>query len=205
MSKQKQRQRERRNATVPAIAATELCLIRHAPALSEGRMAGRRDVGADCSDAQAFAALRARLPKTARLISPALRCRQTAAALWPDLPTPPTDPRLWEQDFGAWEDRPYADLPDLGALSLADLAAHRPPEGESFADLAARVLPALTEATAAGPCILVAHAGVIRAALGMALGSVPQGLAFQIAPLSLTRLIYAGGTWSIASVNEAAR
>lgn len=191
---------------MPAIAATELCLIRHAPALSEGRMAGRRDVAADCSDAQAFAALRARLdPKARRLISPALRCRQTAAALWPDDPAPPTDLRLWEQDFGAWEDQPYADLPDLGPLSLAGLAAHRPPQGESFADLGARVLPALTEASAAGPCILIAHAGVIRAALGMALGSVPQGLAFQIAPLSLTRLIHAGGAWSIASVNEAAR
>jgi alpha-ribazole phosphatase len=207
MSKQKRRQRERRNATVPAIAATELCLIRHAPALSEGRMAGRRDVAADCRDAQAFARLRARLdPKARRLISPALRCRQTAAALWPDEAAPPEDPRLWEQDFGAWEDQPYADLPDLGPLSLTDLAAHRPPQGESFGDLAARSAAVFHALLAqAGPCTIIAHAGVIRAALGMALGSVPQGLAFQIAPLSLTRLTYAGGAWSIACVNEAAR
>jgi alpha-ribazole phosphatase len=203
MSKQKRRQRERRNATVPAIAATELCLIRHAPALSEGRMAGRRDVGADCSDAAAFAALRAALPAQARrLISPALRCRQTAATLWPNDPAPPEDPRLWEQDFGAWEDQPYADLPDLGPLTLPDLAAHRPPKGESFSDLATRLAPVLDELLVqTRPCILIAHAGIIRAALGHALGQPHQGLAFQIAPLSLTRLTHSGGAWSITCVN----
>lgn len=189
-----------------AIAATELILIRHAPALSEGRMAGRRDVAADCSDAAALMRLRARLdPNCRRLISPALRCRQTAAALWPDLPAPPEDPRLWEQDFGAWEDQPYADLPDLGPLSLADLAAHRPPDGESFADLAARVAPVFEALQSqSGPLIILAHAGVIRAALGLALGQSCLGLAFQIAPLSHTRLICAGKAWSIACVNEAA-
>ncbi|MEO5621429.1 MAG: histidine phosphatase family protein [Cypionkella sp.] len=192
---------------MPAIAATELILIRHAPALSEGRMAGRRDVDADCSDALAFARLRARLdPKCRRLISPARRCRQTAATLWPDDAAPPEDPRLWEQDFGTWEDQPYAGLPDLGPLSLADLAAHRPPQGESFNDLTARVAPVFDALlTQPGTSIILAHAGVIRAALGLALGQSHLGLAFQIAPLSLTRLIYAGTTWSIACVNEAAR
>ncbi len=34
--------------------------------------------------------------------------------------------------------------PDLGPLSPDDLVRHRPPEGESFADLCARTLPALT-------------------------------------------------------------
>lgn len=187
---------------------TELHLIRHAPALSEGRMAGRRDVAADCSDAAAFAALRGAMAgATYRLISPALRCQQTATALWPDLPTPEMDARLWEQDFGDWEGMPYADLPDLGALSLQDLAAHRPPNGESFLDLAARVTPALHELAAQGGKItIVAHAGVVRAALGLALGYVAQGLAFQVAPLSLTSLIaLPGGGWSIAGVNRMRR
>lgn len=187
---------------------TELHLIRHAPALSEGRMAGRRDVAADCSDATAFAALRGAMAgATYRQISPALRCQQTATTLWPDQPTPAMDARLWEQDFGDWEGMPYADLPDLGALSLQDLAAHRPPNGESFLDLAARVTPALHELAAQGGKItIVAHAGVVRAALGLALGSVAQGLAFQVAPLSLTSLIaLPGGGWSIAGVNRMRR
>lgn len=195
---------------MPAIAATELILIRHAPALNQGRMAGRRDVGADCSNAAAFADLRAKLgAKADRITSPALRCRETAASLWPDQEAPVSDARLWEQDFGAWEGQPFADLPDLGALSLADLAAHRPPQGESFADVCARVQPVLLSLTAA-QSVLIVHAGVIRAAIGLALSQSHQdqphlGLAFQIAPLSLTRLVRIGALWSIACVNEPPR
>lgn len=192
---------------MPADTPTELLLIRHAPALTEGRMAGRRDVDADCSDALAFAAVRGAVGGADHWrISPARRCVQTAAVLWPDA-EPPQDPRLWEQDFGAWEDMPYADLPDLGALSLADLAAHRPPLGESFLDLSARVVPALREACALGGRVgVVAHAGVIRAALGMALGAAERGLAFQVAPLSLTTIVaLPGGAFSIAGVNRMRR
>ena len=190
---------------MPAIAATELILIRHAPALTQGRMAGRRDVGADCSNAQTFADLRVKLDTNAdRITSPAQRCRETAASLWPDQPAPATDARLWEQDFGTWEGLPFADLPDLGSLSLPDLAQHRPPQGESFADVCARVQPALLSFTAA-QSVLIVHAGVIRAALGLALGLSHLGLSFQIAPLSLTRLIRIGSVWSIACVNEPPR
>ncbi|WP_395004107.1 histidine phosphatase family protein [Cypionkella sp.] len=192
---------------MPVFAPTELILIRHAPAVTEGRMAGKRDVAADCSNSAAFAALQARLdPDAARLISPALRCRQTANSLWPDLPAPESDARLWEQNFGAWEGMPFDQLPDLGALGLPDLAAHRPPQGESFADLYDRAQPALAEVVARGArkTVIIAHAGLIRAALGMALGQPHLGLAFQIAPLSQTRLIAVAGAWSIACVNEPA-
>ena len=186
---------------------TEIMLIRHAPALTEGRMAGRRDVAADCSDALAFAALRGAVGAVDHWrISPALRCAQTAAALWPDL-APEQDARLWEQDFGAWEGVPFTDLPDLGGLSGAVLAAHRPPQGESFLDLYERVTPALLEAgSLGGRVVIVAHAGVIRAALGLALGVHELGLAFQIAPLSLTTLVaLPGGVFSVAGVNRMRR
>ncbi len=183
-------------------AATELTLIRHAPALSGGRLCGRTDVAADLTDAARIAAVRAALGVPTRLItSPALRCRQTAAALWPDQPGT-TDAQLWEQDFGVWEGQPYADLPDLGPMTAADLAAHRPPQGESFADLCARIGPALLAIAAEGPAMIVAHAGTARAALALAFGSVPQALAFDIAPLSATRLVaLPGGGWSIRAVN----
>lgn len=178
-------------------------LIRHAPAVTEGRMAGRRDVAADCSDGVAIAGLRAAVGRFDHLvISPARRCRQTAAALWPDVQAM-TDARLWEQDFGEWEGVAFADLPDLGPLSLADLAAHCPPEGESFAMLCDRVRPGLRDAAAlGGRVVVVAHAGTVRAALARACGSIPAGLAFQVAPLSLTRIIGAAdGPWSVAQVN----
>lgn len=198
-------------ADAPTTGHTELLLIRHAPALDDGRMAGRRDVAADCSDALAFAALRGALGHVDHiLISPALRCQQTAATLWPDLTAsqdPLQDPRLWEQDFGAWEDVPYTDLPDLGPLPTPNLAAHRPPEGESFLDLCHRATPALQDAIALGGKVaIVAHAGIIRAALGLALNAAAQGLTFQVAPLSLTSLIaLPGGAFSIAGVNRMRR
>lgn len=191
----------------PTVTATELLMIRHAPALTDGRMAGRRDVDADCSDALAFATLRGAIGHSDHILaSPALRCLQTAATLWPDL-IPQQDPRLWEQDFGVWEDVAYAELPDLGTLSTADLAAHRPPNGESFLDLCTRTKPALQDAIAlGGKVVIVAHAGVIRAALGLALGAAAQGLSFQIAPLSLTTITaLPGGVFSISGVNRMRR
>lgn len=184
--------------------STQLRLIRHAPALTDGRLAGRREVPADCTDTAALAALRARVgPVAHHVSSPARRCCDTAAALWPDAPAPPTDARLWEQHFGAWEGLPFAEIPDLGALDAEALAQMRPPGGESFADLCARVQPALTAWLAgAGPVAVVAHAGTIRAALALALGAPAQGLAFAIAPLSLTCLTHVPGHgWSIGAVN----
>lgn len=182
---------------------TEILLIRHAPAVTHGMLAGRRDVAADCSDLAALADLRAAVGRFDHLwISPALRCRQTAHALWPDRPAK-LDERLWEQNFGAWEGVAFNSLPDLGPQSGAELAAHRPPFGESFADLCERVFPALNDAAdLGGSVVIVAHAGPIRAGLAQALGSVPAGLAFQIGPMSLTRIFASGDQRSIAGVNR---
>lgn len=183
-------------------AATELILVRHAPGLTNGRLCGRTDVPADCADAPRIAALRAAIGAPGRLVtSPALRCRQTAEALWPGMGGE-ADPALWEQDFGAWEGREAAALPDLGPLSPDDLARHRPPGGESFADLCARIAPALARLADGGRVTVVAHAGTVRAALALALGAVPPALAFEVAPLSLTRLRGAPEAgWSIGTVN----
>lgn len=184
-------------------AATELILIRHAPALTAGRLCGRTDVAADCGDVGRIAALRAAVGWPDRIVtSPALRCRQTAAALWPDKAAFRSDPVLWEQNFGAWEGMSHDALPDLGPIGPADLADHRPPGGESFADLCVRVAPALIRTATGGRVAIVAHAGTVRAGLALALGSVPRALAFEVAPLSLTRIrALPDGGWSIGSVN----
>ncbi len=172
--------------------STELILIRHAPIATPGILCGRTDVAARIDDA-AIAALRAVLPEAGDCVtSPALRCRQTAEALWPETDSP-TDARLWEQDFGAHDGLPFAKIPDIGRLSPDALAGYAPPEGESFLDLCARVTPALQEHAATAhaqgrPRILVVHAGVIRAALGITLGHAPAGLGFEVPTLSMTRL-----------------
>lgn len=189
-----------------ARAPRELLLIRHAPALHEGRLAGRRDVPADLGDADALAALRRALGPVDRVIaSPALRCRQTAAALWSGHAIA-TDERLWEQHFGAWEGLPFADLPDTGTLTREALAQHTPPGGESFATLCGRTIPALEEIAALpGRTAILAHAGTVRAGLAMALGSAAPALAFLVDPLSVTRIIPCEGGWAIGSVNGGVR
>ncbi len=163
-------------------------------------MAGRRDVDADCSNLPAFAAIRARLGAVDQLIaSPAKRCLQTAATLLPQCACS-QDARLWEQDFGHWEGLAYGDIPDLGPLTTAQIAAHRPPMGESFQDMCDRALPALSGHV--GRVAIVSHAGVIRAALGWALGHHHMGLSFHIAPLSLTKIILlADGQCAISYAN----
>ncbi|KAB2886264.1 MAG: histidine phosphatase family protein [Albidovulum sp.] len=183
-------------------AATELILIRHAPAQAGGRLCGRTDVAADCSDLAALAALRLGVGDPGRIVvSPALRCRQTAAALWPDAGAE-ENPALWEQDFGAWDGRATGEIPDLGPMTSSALAEHRPPGGESFADVCARVGPALTALATGGRVTIVAHAGTVRAGLALALGAVAPALGFIVAPLSMTRVTaLPAGAWSIGTVN----
>lgn len=166
-------------------------MIRHAPIAPPHRVTGRGD------PACALPVSMPAAPAADHVIaSPARRCTTTAAALYPDRIIP-TDPRLWEQDFGAWEGAET--LPDLGPQPRAALAAHRPPQGESFLDVIARTRPVLLAAT--GTTAIVAHAGTIRAALALALTAPEDALGFHIAPLSLTRLWTDGTDWAILSVN----
>ncbi|MGH1414697.1 MAG: histidine phosphatase family protein [Pelagimonas sp.] len=183
-------------------AATELHFIRHAPVIGDGRVYGRRDVAADCSDSGRFDTLRDSLPDMDRVLcSPALRCVQTLRTLWPNV-SPVLNDALWEQDLGDWEDQAFSDLPDIGALDGADLAAFAPPQGESFDDLCARILPILRLAQP-GHTAIIAHAGTIRAALSIALGHAPHALRFEIDTLSVTTLsVLPKGVFGIKKVNS---
>lgn len=176
----------------------ELILIRHGATDAPGRLHGRSDPGL------AEVPARAGFAVDAVRVSPARRARETAAALWPGL-EPHEDPGLWEQDFGDWDGLAYTDLPDLGELSRKALADHAPPGGESFVDMAARVAPALHDAARAGDKVaIVAHAGTVRAGLGLALRDAASGLAFEVEHLSATRLrCLPGGGFSVISVNGA--
>lgn len=183
----------------------DLFLMRHAPADHGGRLCGSTDVPAIIPEGPQIAALQRLLPKDClRISSPALRCRQSAAALWPGAEIA-SDPRLWEQDFGDHDGLPFAEIPDLGAQTLETLAHHRPPSGESFSDMVARMRPAMDElalhATSTGSVAVMAHAGIVRAALGIALGQPHLGLAFDVQPLSVTRLRCLSQGFAILSVN----
>ena len=188
------------------VSASELILIRHAVADTKGRLCGRTDVGLASGSEAGFAKLSGALPEMAEvLVSPALRCRQTAEVLWPGA-RQLTDDRLWEQNFGDWEGQLYDDIPDMGALSRVELAKLSAPHGESFSDLYVRATPALKDAAdrvrAGETLVIVAHAGLVRAGLGLALGDAAAGLAFQVDPLSITRLAcLPGDGFAIKMVN----
>ncbi len=183
----------------------DLIIIRHAASRPAGRIAGRLDVSAQLPEDEILAGARRRLAELdvpSRVIaSPARRCLESAAALCPKAAIQ-QDARLWEQDFGDWEGLESAAMPDLGMLNRAGIATFRPPSGESFLDVAARAGAALAEIAAAGSALIFGHAGTVRAGLGLALGSAPLGLAFEVAPFSATRLrALPDGQWSIGFVN----
>lgn len=182
-------------------------MLRHLPADPPGRLYGRTDAPLAPVPPERLDRLRGALGDPDIVItSPARRCRDTLALLWPDRPPDYSDMALWEQDFGAWDGRPTADLPDLGPLDADALAAWRGHGGESFDQLSARAVPAFEAALArdAGGCLLFCvHAGTIRALLAHLLDARPAlGLRFRLSPGSLTRLSGQPATgWAVDSVN----
>lgn len=154
--------------------------LRHPPLPQlQGVCYGRRDddppPGAHGLAAQALCAAHPRLLRLPLLSSPARRCRGLAEALCAQAGVGDgatrCDPRLWELDFGAWEGLRWDALPRAALDRWAeDVVGFRPPGGESFRDLVARVDDCLR--TLDGPHLIVAHAGVIRAATHL-LGGLP--------------------------------
>jgi probable phosphoglycerate mutase len=106
------------------------------------------------------------------IASPLRRAAETARLLIGDTPT---DPRLQEMDWGAWEGRTIPDLrAELGPLMAAWEAEgldFKAPRGESPRDVQARMAPFLVEiAGARRDTVAVTHRGVIRAIYAMAVG-----------------------------------
>jgi alpha-ribazole phosphatase len=84
------------------------------------------------------------------------------------------DTRLQEMNFGAWEGSDWNTLPtDEVTAWMNDFVHTAPPGGESFQDLARRVVAAFNDLMHSAPpnttLVLVTHAGVIRALLASVL------------------------------------
>jgi len=191
--------------------------IRHAPVTTDGgRIYGQRDLPADTSDAAAFAALAAAMPRQAVWVTSHLqRTDQTAraiAAAGADFAEPIVEPDLAEQHFGDWQGEVrtevYARHGDPHSLWLVPPRL-RAPNGESFEDLCLRVAPViarLTESHAGRDIVAVAHGGTIRAALRTTMGlSLDKAVAFTSDNLSLTRIDHLrnkhGEAWRVVGVN----
>ncbi len=137
-----------------------LHLIRHPkPLIEPGVCYGQLDIPAENPE-PLVAGLRQLLPPEVPVwTSPLQRCRRLAEALHP---APQCDARLMEMNFGAWEGRPWDEVPrtELDAWA-ADVMTYAPPDGESAQQVLARVLDFFSQ-NASPELAVVTHAGVIR-------------------------------------------
>ncbi len=153
-----------------------LVLIRHPEtALPPGVCYGRRDVPlARDSDIAGIVVRLSSLPAFSLWSSPAVRCAAVARGFGLEIRF---DGRLRELDFGAWEGRPWSDVP---RAALDDWAAHpdsfTPPGGEGMASLVARVTAFHADLRRLpGPHVVVSHGGPLRV-----LGALARGRAVDL-------------------------
>ena len=108
-------------------------------------------------------------PKSVNFIaSPLIRTRETMEIIRAEMGLDPhayqTDDRLKELSFGDWEGRTVTELEetqaDLWAARQTDKWFFRPPQGESYQDLANRLRSWVNEID--GPLVVVSHGGVNR-------------------------------------------
>jgi probable phosphoglycerate mutase len=109
-----------------------------------------------------------------------------------------TEPRLAELSFGRWEGMTYREIAALDHAALKvrerDKWNFRPPDGESYADLLARV--AAWHSGVTGDVVVTAHGGVARVVMVLfgirkpadaSRGDVEQGVVFEFAPGAMKR------------------
>jgi broad specificity phosphatase PhoE len=108
-----------------------------------------------------------------RIYCSTLRRSHDTAALIADGQKPPVEAlaELREINMGGWDGYPIDEIrrgnPEEYERRGGSLADHRPPGGENFNDLAARVLPLFEKVVkdATGPLLIVGHAGINRVIL----------------------------------------
>ena len=202
------------------MTATRLWLVRHAIVEENARalLYGVMDVEL-CphslqTQAPMYRSLAQRLPRPAHwLVTPLSRTLRTAEAIFrAGYPTQPlaVEPGLTEQHLGAWQGLPHADLPPRLTLpphAFWPLAGtERPPEGESMAEVVARVgttIERLAQTHHGQDLVVISHGGAIRAAVAHALAiTADNALHLSIQNLSLTRLERHPTAWRVVCVNE---
>lgn len=148
-----------------------VCRHGRTEANASGLLLGRANPVLDETGTRQAAAIAAAIPEPALVISsPLKRCMATAEAF--GLPVT-VDERFIELDYGEFDLKPLADVPaDVWASWRSD-ADFRPPGGETFNELAARVnagLDDLQDTAIDRDVVVVSHVSPIKAALAWALG-----------------------------------
>ena len=205
-------------ADKPNVVTTRWWWVRHAPVRNDGgNIYGQSDLACDTGDTYVFNAVAKVLPRKAVWYSSNLmRTHQTAEAIWAaGFPRPAAmkwEADLAEQNLGRWQGMNRAEFiagRPVGTSWFADINEPAP-AGESFMDLYTRVCRTIVRINAAETgkdVIAVGHGGVIKAAVGLALGGQPErGLSFDIDNVSVTRLDHIASPgisiWRLPMVNQ---
>ena len=191
---------------------TRFWWVRHGPTHAK-TMVGWSDLPADLSDHSAIARLSAYLPQDAVIVSSDLiRAVTTADAVQENRLRLPHDPTLRELHFGDWELRSHtqieAETPDLIRVFWDKPGEVRPPRGESWNDINARIWSAtdrLITAYIGRNIIVVAHFGAILSALQRAEDLTPeQAFSHRIDNFSVTEMGHTSAGWQIGKINHIA-
>lgn len=163
--------------------ARRLILLRHGrtPWNAEGRIQGQLDVELDDTGHAQAAAVAPRLAALGPAVlwsSDSARARQTAAYVAKEAGLEPTyDARLREYFLADWQGRTHADVTGADAELFARFRAgdfDAVPGGETTAEVAARMVEALTELLAVVEpgelAVAVSHGAAIRDAVPVLLG-----------------------------------
>jgi broad specificity phosphatase PhoE len=183
-----------------------LLLVRHGQtaANAAGLLLGRADPPLSDLGRQQAAALAARIPSDARVItSPLLRARETAAAFGRGVEV---DDRWIELDYGTLDGVALGDVPpDVWTRWRSD-PTYVPAGGESLADLGVRVRAACTELVEEvrdRDVVVVSHVSPIKAAIAWALGAGDE-LAWRlfVEVAAVARILVDANGPSLRSLNE---
>lgn len=186
-------------------------LIRHTAVAAPGICYGHHDVPLADTFAAEAALLKTKLlpaPDAGFRVfsSPAARCLALAREF---APAPIAEERLREMNFGAWENRLWAELPRAETEPwMADYVTLAPPQGETFGAVQARAAAFLTALASAapaaeGPALVFSHGGTIRALVSFCL-EIPLRNAFRlrIDYASVTTLEYQHSQWNLLALNK---
>jgi alpha-ribazole phosphatase len=176
-------------------------------------MVGWSDLPADLSDTAALARLSAHLPENGIVISSDLsRASATADAIQGTRTRLPHQPKLREINFGAWELRKFreieAESPELIRAYWECPGDVRPPNGESWNEVCARVsdaIDALIAAHTGQDLIIVAHFGAILTQVQRAEQlDAEQAFSHRLDNLSVTELTLGPQGWRTYRINHLA-
>lgn len=186
--------------------------VRHGPTHAKA-MVGWSDIPADLSNTAQLARVSEHLPEEAVVISSDLiRASATADAIAGSRTRLPHDPDLREIHFGEWEMQGFDTIEDQAHLRSfwENPGDVRPPGGESWHEVSARIERAIDRVIAGHPgrdVVAVAHMGAIITQVQQALQiSAYEAFAHKIDNLSVTELHRTGSGmsagWKAASINH---